>query len=157
VAAATPSASLPQERLLVVAGVVHLGAGRLLVQRRPATAAHGAGYLEFPGGKVERGEGPRDALVRELLEEWGPAAASLQVGRVLEVLHHIYPAPAPEIVLVLYEVDASRWAGGWSEQVSGAAGAPVEVTLDDVRAEDFLAADREFLATLATRLRPATR
>lgn len=140
----------------MVAGVVHLGGGRLLVQRRTDTAAHGAGCLEFPGGKVESGEAPRDALSRELVEEWGPAAASLQVGRVLEVLHHVYPAPAPEVVLVLYEVDASRWASGWSAQVRGTAGRPLEVTLEDVDPEEFLAADREFVATLATRLLLAT-
>ena len=42
--------------------------GAVLVQRRPAGKPM-AGLWEFPGGKVERGEAPVTALVRELDEE----------------------------------------------------------------------------------------
>ena len=42
--------------------------GRLLLQERPAGKHHG-GLWEFPGGKVDSGETPRDALVREIAEE----------------------------------------------------------------------------------------
>src|SRR5690554_3349183 len=77
-------------RLLVVAGLVWLDPETLLVQRRPPTASHGAGMLELPGGKLERGEAPRAGLLRELQEEWGPAAAKLEVGPVADVLHHVY-------------------------------------------------------------------
>ena len=51
--------------------------GRMLLARRPPGKAM-AGLWEFPGGKVEPGERPRDALARELCEELGlriPAAA----------------------------------------------------------------------------------
>lgn len=44
--------------------------GRLLVQRRPEGLAM-AGLWEFPGGKVESGEVPEAALIRELEEELG--------------------------------------------------------------------------------------
>ena len=44
------------------------GAGRWLMHRRPLGKHHG-GLWEFPGGKVETGEKPRDALVREIVEE----------------------------------------------------------------------------------------
>jgi 8-oxo-dGTP diphosphatase len=54
--------------LLVVAAALVDRAGRVLVQRRPETREHG-GLWEFPGGKLERGEGAIDALVRELREE----------------------------------------------------------------------------------------
>lgn len=45
-------------------------AGRWLMHRRPAHKQHG-GLWEFPGGKVEPGETPRAALVREIREELG--------------------------------------------------------------------------------------
>ncbi|OIJ63841.1 (deoxy)nucleoside triphosphate pyrophosphohydrolase [Streptomyces mangrovisoli] len=57
------------ERIVVV-GAALLDGGRLLAARRSAPADL-AGRWELPGGKVEPGESPRDALVRELREELG--------------------------------------------------------------------------------------
>ncbi|AGS71594.1 (deoxy)nucleoside triphosphate pyrophosphohydrolase [Streptomyces collinus] len=57
------------ERILVV-GAALLDDGRLLAARRSAPAEL-AGRWELPGGKVETGERPEDALVRELREELG--------------------------------------------------------------------------------------
>ncbi|WP_019962472.1 (deoxy)nucleoside triphosphate pyrophosphohydrolase [Woodsholea maritima] len=54
--------------LLVVAGALVDPDGRVMLSRRPAHKAHG-GLWEFPGGKVEPGESPQAALVRELREE----------------------------------------------------------------------------------------
>jgi len=54
--------------LLVVAGALVDRQGRILMQQRPAQSQHG-GLWEFPGGKLEPGEGPVTALVRELHEE----------------------------------------------------------------------------------------
>lgn len=54
----------------VAAAVLLHEDGRFLLGRRPAGTFY-AGYWEFPGGKVEPGETPRDALVRELQEELG--------------------------------------------------------------------------------------
>lgn len=53
----------------VVAGILWQG-GCFLAARRPLGKPL-AGYWEFPGGKVEPGEGLRQALVRELEEELG--------------------------------------------------------------------------------------
>jgi 8-oxo-dGTP diphosphatase len=57
------------ERLLVVGAAV-VRDGRLLAARRTTPAA-AAGRWELPGGKVEAGESPGDALVREIREELG--------------------------------------------------------------------------------------
>ncbi|MCW1887493.1 (deoxy)nucleoside triphosphate pyrophosphohydrolase [Luteolibacter flavescens] len=54
----------------VVAGLILDGTGRLLACKRPE-GKHLGGKWEFPGGKVEPGESPSDALVRELEEELG--------------------------------------------------------------------------------------
>lgn len=44
--------------------------GRVLIAQRPAGKSM-AGLWEFPGGKVDPGERPEDALIRELKEELG--------------------------------------------------------------------------------------
>ncbi len=54
--------------LLVVAAALFDPAGRVLLARRPE-GKHLAGLWEFPGGKLEPGETPEAALVRELYEE----------------------------------------------------------------------------------------
>ncbi len=146
-----------QPRLVVVAGLVWLGPHRLVVQRRPLHAAHGPGRLELPGGKVEPGEAPRAALGRELVEEWGPAAADLRLGAVAEVLHHVYPPPGPEVLLLVYHVDACAWLdGAWHAALRPEAGAQVVAfDLPALPLDEFLAADREFLADVrAGRVRP---
>ncbi|MBA2652239.1 MAG: 8-oxo-dGTP diphosphatase MutT [Tatlockia sp.] len=43
---------------------------RVLITQRPAHASHG-GFWEFPGGKLEAGELPSEALIREIKEEVG--------------------------------------------------------------------------------------
>lgn len=58
--------------LLVVAVALIDGDGRVLVQQRPPGKPM-AGLWEFPGGKVEAGEVPEAALIRELAEELGIA------------------------------------------------------------------------------------
>ncbi len=54
--------------LPVVALALFDHSGRILLQQRPV-GKHHAGLWEFPGGKVESGELPRESLVREIAEE----------------------------------------------------------------------------------------
>lgn len=65
---------------MVVAGLITAPDGRLLTTRR-TRPAHLTGLWEFPGGKVEPGEGFPQALIREIDEE---LALPIDVGGVLE-------------------------------------------------------------------------
>lgn len=60
----------PHTLLLVVAVALVDPDGRVLIAQRPEGKSM-AGLWEFPGGKVEAGETPEGALIRELAEELG--------------------------------------------------------------------------------------
>ncbi|MEO6773544.1 MAG: (deoxy)nucleoside triphosphate pyrophosphohydrolase [Kofleriaceae bacterium] len=78
-----------RKRMLVVAGLVVRDGRILITQRGPVqNQPELALKWEFPGGKVEPGEAPVDALIRELREEIG---VTVEVGRIWEVLFHAYP------------------------------------------------------------------
>jgi len=76
-----------RQRLLVVAALIEQRGRVLLSQRREDQSF--ALHWEFPGGKVEPGEDPRDALVREIREELG---CTVRTGDVVDVVFHAYPA-----------------------------------------------------------------
>jgi 8-oxo-dGTP diphosphatase len=61
--------------------------GRVLVARRPEGKAL-AGKWEFPGGKVESGEAPETALLREIREELG---CEVRAVAALPARPHAYP------------------------------------------------------------------
>jgi len=97
--------------------------GRVLMQRRPVDRHHG-GLWEFPGGKVENGEIPRFALVRELAEELSITLDPAQ----LEPRAFAEEAGDRQIVLFLYTSheacsgpqarDGQNW--GWFDTVEAA-------------------------------------
>ena len=80
----------------VVAALIRDGE-RFLICKRPAHKAR-ALMWEFPGGKVEAGERPRDALIRECMEELD---VTLDVGELYMQVTHEYPDI--RIRLSLYE------------------------------------------------------
>lgn len=78
-------------------------AGKLLICRRRQDQKH-AGKWEFPGGKVEPGEAPGEALVRELSEELGIEGADAE-----EVVRYDYSYPGRlPIRLVFFKVTSFR-------------------------------------------------
>lgn len=79
----------------VVAAVVQ-HEGKFLLTRRPPRA-HLEGLWEFPGGKIEEGESPEQALVRECSEE---CAIDVEVHDILDVTFFRYPRN--DVLLLFY-------------------------------------------------------
>lgn len=72
--------------LLVTAAII-MDRQRVLLTRRSERGSY-PGLWEFPGGKVEAGESPEQALARELAEELG---VGICVGDIYQVVYHRYP------------------------------------------------------------------
>ena len=99
--------------LQVVAAVIRDG-GRIFATQR-GYGEHKDGW-EFPGGKIEQGETPRQALVREIKEELD---TEISAGEYLTTVEYDYPAfhlsmqcywcAIVEGTPVLKEHEAARW------------------------------------------------
>jgi mutator protein MutT len=98
----------------VAVAVITDDAGRLFVQRR-SEAGPLDGLWEFPGGRVEPGEDPAVAAVREAREETG---AEVLLGEILADTEHTYPDRAvrlrfyrawPADAAALPAHDGARW------------------------------------------------
>ncbi|MCX4983217.1 (deoxy)nucleoside triphosphate pyrophosphohydrolase [Streptomyces sp. NBC_00572] len=110
----TTDPATPHEPVVVVVAGALYDRGRLLAARRSAPVEL-AGRWELPGGKLEPGESPEEALVRELREELGvevepgeriPGEWPLKPGYVLRVwtARLLSGEPRP-----LEDHDALRW------------------------------------------------
>ncbi len=93
--------------LNVVALALLDGAGRVLMQRRPEARAHG-GLWEFPGGKVEAGEGAAAALVREIAEE---LSITIEEADLAPLTFAASPGDEKARPLVLLLYTCRRWQG----------------------------------------------
>lgn len=125
----------------VVAAVIERSDRRLLIgqRRRNDTSAL---KWEFPGGKVERGETPEDALARELKEELGALMQKcVPIGRVV----HKY-AETPEQLEILFfaaAISDGDLTPRMFEQIAW-------VLPKELGDYDFLAANAGLVANLAT-------
>jgi 8-oxo-dGTP diphosphatase len=88
---------------IVVAGILQRD-GKTLICRRRAGGPHPLKW-EFPGGKLEPGESPGQALTRELREELGIEA---QPGAELMRYEFAYPGKNPILLIFL---EAAGWTG----------------------------------------------
>lgn len=103
--------------LIVAAGALIDGDGRVLLARRPEGKAM-AGLWEFPGGKLQEGETPEGALVRELREELGvdietsclaPVAFSSMVSGDFHLLMPLFACRKWKGVARPIEASALKW------------------------------------------------
>lgn len=129
-----------RKRVQVVAGLLEREGSVLVDRRRRGT--HLEGLWEFPGGKIEPGESPEHAMVREVREELGVESTALET---MAVHAHDYEHVAVEITFLAATLASHTFARSdavhawrWMR--------PVDVALDEV-----LEADRDFLRALGAR------
>jgi 8-oxo-dGTP diphosphatase len=116
-----------------VVGAVIVDGGRVFAARRTEPDFL-AGFWEFPGGKVEAGEDPRDALVREIQEE---LSATIQVREEIIDAESPWPVSA-DFCLRLFlasVVDGELVAGPDHDALQWVGSA-------DLDSVDWLASDR---------------
>ncbi|MBX3041684.1 MAG: ribosome small subunit-dependent GTPase A [Bdellovibrionaceae bacterium] len=124
-------------RSIDVVGAVLVADEKVLIVRRPPHDT-GAGFWEFPGGKIDPGETPEQALHREIQEE---LEIQIEILADLGIVHHAYPNLDVHLhlflcrqtggELVLREHDALEWISPWL-----------------LENERLLAADRPFVGPL---------
>lgn len=93
------------------------------------------GLLEWPGGKIEKGEAPVSAAQRELTEEV-PTVAGLDWSRqrlqLFNIYHHRYPDRDLSFHLYLWKADdIPLETGGWKSLELGASSALTQLALPD--------------------------
>ena len=119
----------------VVAGILERE-GRVLIGRRSANQSHPHQW-EFPGGKVEPGETPAQALTRELQEELGIAGAG---GEEILRYEFTYSGKSP-IRLIFFRVTSYE-----GELRNAIYPEMLWAARKELSSFDFVAGDREFLA-----------
>ncbi len=128
---------------MVVAAVLEQD-GRVLIGQRRRSDRHPLKW-EFPGGKVEDGEMPEEALRRELQEE---LAIETEIGGEMARYEYQYPG-RPRVLLIFYRV--REWSGDAKN-----------LAFEQIRWEhrqrlpeyDFLEGDRDFVRRLADGAEP---
>jgi 8-oxo-dGTP diphosphatase len=122
----------------VAVGIVHHADGRVLLAQRPPGKAW-AGYWEFPGGKIEPGESPAQALARELHEELG-----IDCERVDPWITRDYAYPEKRVRLHFFRVPA------WHGTPHGREGQALAwEAVSDIRVGPLLPANAPVLQALA--------
>lgn len=127
--------------ITVVAAVIEEN-GRILICQRRRGDRFGLKW-EFPGGKVQPGETPEEALRRELSEE---LQVSAKIGAEIHKTRHRYAEMDRDIALIFFtaQLGPERIVNRAFEQI-------VWAERGQLSDYDFLEADRELLARLTAR------
>jgi 8-oxo-dGTP diphosphatase len=112
--------------------------GRILICKRRADQPH-PGKWEFPGGKLEAGETPEAALVRELREELG-----IESQTPAEITRYEFCYPGKQPILLIF-LKVPGWTGELENRI-------FEIitweTPDTLKNYDFLEGDVPFIESL---------
>ena len=126
------------KKIRVVAAVIRAvnGDGKQMIFATQRGYGEFRGGWEFPGGKIEDGETPQEALKREIIEE---LETEIKVGDLIDTIEYDYPTFHlsmdcfwAEIVsgdLILKEHEAAKWLT--MENLNSVDWLPADVTLID--------------------------
>jgi 8-oxo-dGTP diphosphatase len=106
---AEPSLENFSTPILVVAVALVDPGRRILLQRRRIGSEHG-GLWEFPGGKLEPGETPEAAALREIEEELGVSLDPAQLAPLTFAADNV-PPPRPRRPYVILLYTCRNWHG----------------------------------------------
>ncbi len=100
------------------------------------------GQWEFPGGKIEVGETPQQALIREIQEE---LTVKIKVGKLIDIIEYDYPkfhlnmkcflCVIVDGDIILKEAEDSKWLN--KDELYGVNWLPADITLID-KIADFM-------------------
>lgn len=126
------------KQIEVVAAIIHDAEGRIFATQRGY--GEWEGWWEFPGGKMEAGEGPEEALRREIWEE---LETRIDIERLVTTVDYDYPTfhltmhcywcHVESGTLTLKEHEAARW-----------------LSTDELESVKWLPADLQIIETIKT-------
>lgn len=123
--------------MIKVAAAIIQNQGKTFIAKR-GSSGRLAGMWEFPGGKVEPGETPRQCLKRELYEEFGIDA---HIGDYIGT--HVYTYEFYTVILIVYRVEL--WQGEFTLKDHSQA---FWVSSDELEQYAFAPADLPFVQML---------
>lgn len=125
------------KHLHISVGVIRNAEREIFITQRAADA-HMAGFWEFPGGKIEAGETPEQALYRELLEETGIA-----VEHATPLQQYRYSFSDRQVTLYFYLVER------WQNEPYGREGQPMRwIAQRALQAKEFPPANVDIIKLL---------
>ncbi|MBD2811047.1 8-oxo-dGTP diphosphatase MutT [Xenorhabdus sp. Vera] len=128
---------MEKKYLHIAAGIIKNSNNEIFITQRSADS-HMGGFWEFPGGKLEQGETPEQALIRELKEEVGITVTHC---KLVDTITHDFPDR--NITLYFFLVDE------WKNEPFGREGQPSRWVLQlELIADEFPPANRSIVAFL---------